>query len=469
MRILDKILYKSKLQAGGTLAGKVIKTDKDYIENPNGTANSSRINKNDYVGINKSKITNGVYNYKGVDYLLDYIPKELNNIEYGISDKTHTKPETSVATTTNPIPITTTSTSAAVATLPIPSTNTKINGLNRGLYTAAEKADKLGITSKPMPIISSVIGGATSQQSTSNTAVQPVPAPTTTTKPEKKSGFLSRIFGKKDSKVVSNNTLSSTNTGTTTTIANNTSSSEPALPANLATKSTPTPKVPILAAPTNNPVVTEDGFSIDNNGLLLQGGKTTTLSGVEYDAARAKVEAKQRESSLQSNQNTVIQSNNTPISNKSNLPSADVIYTDEEDIKTRHSFDSKTNTITTPNGGKIVLDPNTAEQVKRITSMTNNSGSPNMEDHEKTLSRVVKEMQSKNNTDLTLSNNTSSNTANSSTITSTQQSSSVPVYAKKNQWKKDARFKRKSDRRMRNPANWFESGGYINKTSYRFI
>ena len=103
MRVLDKILYKAKLQVGG----KVIKTDKGYVENPDGILNNATIDANKYAGIDKAKIIsdkfNGqdvsTYRYKDVDYLLDYKPKGLNNIDYGISDKTYTKSVTPVSTT----------------------------------------------------------------------------------------------------------------------------------------------------------------------------------------------------------------------------------------------------------------------------------------------------------------------------------------------------------------------------------
>lgn len=257
MRVLDKILYKAKLQVGG----KVIKTDKGYVENPDGILNSATIDANKYTGIDKAKIIsdkfNGQdvksYNYKGVDYLLDYKPKGLDNIDYGISDKTYTKPVTPVTTTnTNSTPTTISERSSpkfmpnahfstdmskstntsTTNTPPVSSTSTKTNGLNKGLYTAAEKADKSGITLKPTPIISSVIGNTTSQQSTNNTAIQQ--ASTTTTEPQKRRGFFNRIFGRKDNKVISDNPTSSTDTKSATTSANNISL--PTLNTNTPTK-----------------------------------------------------------------------------------------------------------------------------------------------------------------------------------------------------------------------------------------
>ena len=275
MRVLDKILYKAKLQVGG----KVIKTDKGYVENPDGILNSATIDDNKYTGIDKAKIIsdkfNGqdvsTYRYKDVDYLLDYKPKGLNNIDYGISDKTYTKSVTPVSTTNTNSASTTisersnpkfmpndhfsTDMSKSTNTPPVLSTSTKPNGLNRGLFTTTEKANKLGIKPKPAPIIPSVIGNTTSQQSTSNTAVQP--ASITTTEPEKRKGLINRIFGRKDNKVTSDNPTPSSSTDATPTDVNNTSSSEPKLPASLTATST-TQTTPTLAAPENNTLPTQN-------------------------------------------------------------------------------------------------------------------------------------------------------------------------------------------------------------------
>ena len=423
MRVLDKILYKAKLQVGG----KVIKTDKGYVENPDGILNSATIDDNKYTGIDKAKIIsdkfNGqdvsTYRYKDVDYLLDYKPKGLNNIDYGISDKTYTKSVTPVSTTNTNSASTTisersnpkfmpndhfsTDMSKSTNTPPVLSTSTKPNGLNRGLFTTTEKADKLGIKPKPAPIIPSVIGNTTSQQSTSNTAVQP--ASITTTEPQKGRGLFNRIFGRKDNKFTSDNPTSSTDIKSSTTSANNTSSSEPTLPAKYSETTTSTTTTPTLAtssnnsvstattsafdpnkvsnyklddmgaildengnkipfssfqeenaakelfwstnknvkeipntsnpvvtttessnqnptqqATTNNAVVTEDGYSINEDGILLRYGKPTDLSPEKNDEARKKVIAKQNESSLQPNQNTSIPSKTIPQTTNSSIP-----------------------------------------------------------------------------------------------------------------------------------------------------
>lgn len=426
MRVLDKILYKAKLQVGG----KVIKTDKGYVENPDGILNSATIDDNKYTGIDKAKIIsdkfNGqdvsTYRYKDVDYLLDYKPKGLNNIDYGISDKTYTKSVTPVSTTNTNSASTTisersnpkfmpndnfsTDMSKSTNTPPVLSTSTKPNGLNRGLFTTTEKANKLGIKPKPAPIIPSVIGNTTSQQSTSNTAVQP--ASITTTEPEKRKGLINRIFGRKDNKVTSDNPTPSSSTDATPTDVNNTSSSEPKLPAKYSETTTSTTTTPTLAtssnnsvstattsafdpnkvsnyklddmgaildengnkipfssfqeenaakelfwstnknvkeipntsnpvvtttessnqnptqqATTNNAVVTEDGYSINEDGILLQGGKPTSLSPEKNDAARARVIAKQKDLQSTQTSNIASQTNNVP-TGQTTIPKANV-------------------------------------------------------------------------------------------------------------------------------------------------
>ena len=287
MRVLDKILYKAKLQVGGVLAGKVIKKEDSYFENPDGTANNPTIDENKYTGIDKTKIIsdkfNGQdvksYNYKGVEYLLDYKPSNMKS--YGEMSATYTKPVTPVSTTnssasttiperSNPkfmpnahfsTDMTKTTNTSTTNTPPVSSISTKTNGLNRGFYTATAKAKELGIDTKPVSVIPSVIGNTAVQQSASNNNTQPTP--TTTTEPEKRRGLFNRIFGQKGNKVTSDKATPSTNTETTTTNANNISSSVPKLPASLATKSTVTTKVPTLATPPNNSASTATTSTFD--------------------------------------------------------------------------------------------------------------------------------------------------------------------------------------------------------------
>ena len=237
MRILDKILYKTKLQTGGNLAGKVIKKEDGYFENPDGIANSPTIDRKNYTSIDKTKVNKGVYNYKGVDYLLDYIPTNMTS--YGVSE-TYTKPAAPATTSTNTVPSNPKFMPKAhfSTNMALSPNKPLVLGINKdkGVFQRAsvEAENNFPLTR-----------GVTVQQSVSSSDMQPVSTPVTTTIPEKKKGLFNRIFGKRDNKL----TTSDNATNITSTTNNTDTNSKTALPARANTSLS---QVPVLGVPTNN-------------------------------------------------------------------------------------------------------------------------------------------------------------------------------------------------------------------------
>lgn len=262
MRILDKILNKTKSQTGG-LVGKVIKKGDGYFENPNGVANSPTIDEKNYTDIDKAKVNSGVYNYKGVDYLLDYKPTNMTS--YGVSE-TYTKKETPATTSTNTIPATTAASSN-------PKFMSKAHFLtdmalspNKPLVLDIDKATeevgkavRAGVTAKN----NSSLTRGTVQQPVSSSNTQPISTSVTTTIPEKKKGLFSRMFGKRDNKL----TTSDNATNTTSTTNNTDTSPEPVLPAKANTSSSATSQTPVLGVPTNNPTSANTTSVFDPNKI----------------------------------------------------------------------------------------------------------------------------------------------------------------------------------------------------------
>ena len=237
MRVLDKILYKTKLQTGGNLAGKVIKKEDGYFENPDGIANSPTIDRKNYTSIDKTKVNKGVYNYKGVDYLLDYIPTNMTS--YGVSE-TYTKPAAPATTSTNTVPSNPKFMPKAhfSTNMALSPNKPLVLGINKdkGVFQRAsvEAENNFPLTR-----------GVTVQQSVSSSDMQPVSTPVTTTIPEKKKGLFNRIFGKRDNKL----TTSDNATNITSTTNNTDTNSKTALPARANTSLS---QVPVLGVPTNN-------------------------------------------------------------------------------------------------------------------------------------------------------------------------------------------------------------------------